>query len=90
MTTETLELLLSKLPEAARKAFQVPEIPHNLIAGGELVNAGCSIHFYKHGSEIEYEGETLYQGWKDKPTRLCIFDITSKGGNRFTPDTTPE
>ena len=37
MTTETLELLLSKLPEAARKALRVPYIPHNLIAGGELV-----------------------------------------------------
>ena len=61
MTTETLELLLSKLPEAARKAFRVPDIPDNLIAGSKLVDAGFSIKFYKHGVEIEYEGETLYR-----------------------------
>ena len=61
-----------------------------MIAGGELVDAGCSIHFYKHGTEIEYEGEKLYQVWRDKPTRLWRFDITSKGGNRVTPDNTPE
>ena len=56
MTTETLLLLLSKSPEAARKAFTVSEIPHNLILGDELVNAGCIINFYKHGAEIKYEG----------------------------------
>ena len=89
MTTDTLELVLSKLPEAARKALRVPDIPHNIIAGGELVDAGCSKYFYKHGAEIEYEGETLYRGWRDKPTRLWIFYITSKGGNRITPDTAP-
>ena len=57
MTIETLQLLLSKLPEAARKSFRVPDISHNLIAGGELVAAVCSIHFYKIGPEIEYEGD---------------------------------
>ena len=57
MTTETLELLLSKLPESARKYFMVPNIPHNLISEGKLVDAGCSIYFYKHGAEIEYKGE---------------------------------
>ena len=40
LTTETIELLLIKLPEAARKDFRVPDSPHNLIAGGELVDAG--------------------------------------------------
>ena len=46
--------------------------------------------FYKHGAEIEYGGETLYRVWRDKPTRLWRFDITSKGVNRVTPDTAPE
>ena len=90
MTTETLELQLSKLPEATRIAFRVLDIPHNLISGGELVDAGCSIHFYKHGAEIDYEGETLYRGLRNKPTRLWTFDITPKGENRVTPDTAPE
>ena len=70
--------------------FRVPYIPHNLIAGGELVGAGFRIHFYEHGDEIEYEGETIYRGWRDKPTRIWRFDITSKSGTRVTPDTAPE
>ena len=78
VTTETLELLLKKLPEAARKAFRVPEIPHNLIAACELFDAGCGVHMYKHSVEIEFEGETLYRGWRDKPSRLWRFSLTSK------------
>ena len=39
VTTETLELILKKLPKAARKAFRVTDIPHNLIAVCELVDA---------------------------------------------------
>ena len=90
MTTETLELLLSKLPEEAREAFRAPDIPHNLIAACELVDAGCSIHFYKHGCEIEFEGETLYRGWRDTATRLWRIALTSEGGERLTPYTAPE
>ena len=41
VTKETLELLLNKLPEAARKAFRVPYIPHKLFAACKLVDAGC-------------------------------------------------
>ena len=52
VTTETLELLLKKLPEAAKKAFRVPDIPHNLIAACELVDSGCGVHLYKHSAEI--------------------------------------
>ena len=60
VTTETLELMLKKLPKAARKAFRVPDIPHDLIADCELSDAGCGVHMYKHSAEIEFEGETLY------------------------------
>ena len=62
VTTETLNLLLKKLPEAARKSFRVPDIPHNLFAACGLVDAGCGVHLYKHSAEIEFEVETLYQG----------------------------
>ena len=90
MMTETLELLLSNLPEEAREAFIVPVIPHKLIAACELVDAGCSIHFYKHGCKIEFEGETLNRGWQDKATRLWRIALTSEGGGRLTPYTTPK
>ena len=52
VTTETLELMLKKLPKYVRKAFRVPGIPHNLIAACELVDAGCGVHLYKHSAEI--------------------------------------
>ena len=52
VTTETLELILKKPLKSARKAFRVPEIPHNLIAACEIVDAGCGVRLYKHSSEI--------------------------------------
>ena len=90
MTTETLEILLEKLTEEARKDFRVPDIPHNLIAACELVNAGCSVHLYQHECEIEYEGGTLYPGWRDKPSRLRIMGLNYEGENIITPYTAPE
>ena len=85
-TTETLELLLDKLPPKARKAFRVPSIPHNLIAAAKLCDAGCGVHLYEHFYEVEFEGKTLYRGWRDKASRLWRMALTSKGGNRITPD----
>ena len=87
VTTETLELLLKKLPKAARNAFRVTYIPHNLITACELVNAGFGVHLYKQSAEIEFEGENLYQGWRDKPSRLWRFSLTSKSEKRITPPT---
>ena len=89
MTTQTLTLLLNKLPIAARRAFRVPDIPHNLIAAAELIDAGCSIHLHRHGFEINYEGEVLYKGWRDIPTRLWRMDISRDDSNKITPDTDP-
>ena len=90
VTTETLELMLKKIPKTARKAFRVPDTPHNLIAACELTDAVCGVHMYKHSAEIKFEGETLYQGWRDKNSRLWRFSLTSKGVKRSTPPTDPE
>ena len=84
-TTKTLELEMTKLPSQARTAYKVPKLPHNIISGAELVDAGCQLHLDKHGAEIEYEGETLYKGWRDQPSRLWRFNITPDEGNRITP-----
>ena len=70
MTTETLQLLIHKLPEQARKAYKVPEIAHNLIAVATLCDAGCTVHFYKHSVEIMYKGKRLYRGWHDLRSKL--------------------
>ena len=50
------------MPPKARKAFLVEDIPHNLVAVAELVDAGCSVHMYSWGFDIDLEGETLYKG----------------------------
>ena len=68
-STESLELPMKKLPPVARKAYRVKEISHNIMAAAELCDAGCDVHLYKHDTEIEYESETLYRGWRDKPSR---------------------
>ena len=66
-TAETLELPIKKLPLLARKAYRVKEIPHNIMVATELCDARCGVHMYKHDAEIEYKGETLDRGWRDKP-----------------------
>ncbi len=75
-TIEKLELPMKKLPQATKKAYRVNKIPHNIMAAAELCDAGCGVHLYKHDAEIEYKGETLYRGWRDKPLRLWQFNIT--------------
>ena len=64
-TTKSMELLLHKLPKKARRAFLVDEVLHNLVAVAELVDAGCSVHFYSWGFEVDLEGETIYKGWRE-------------------------
>ena len=66
-TTKTMELLLHKLPKKARRAFLVKDVPHNLVAVAELVDAGCSIHLFTWGFDIDLEGETIYKGWREGP-----------------------
>ena len=90
MTTETLELLLNKLPPKARRAFGVPAIQYNLIACVELIGAGCSVYLHKHGCEIVYEGETLYKGWHDTINRLWRISLALDATNRIPPYTNPE
>ena len=70
MSTETLDMLLNKLPRKARQAFRIPDIQHNLIACAELIDAGCSVYLHKRWCEIEYEGEVPYKGWRDTINRL--------------------
>ena len=76
---------MKKLPQAAKRAYRVKETPHNIMTEAELCDAGCGVHLYKHDVEIEYEGETLYRGWRDKPSHLWRFNINPTDGNRLTP-----
>ena len=42
-TTETLQMLISKLPSDAREAHRTPGLLNNLIAASKLVDAGCEL-----------------------------------------------
>ena len=61
-TSKTLELRLKKLPEKAREAFRMDDVPHNLVAVATLVDAVYSVHMYYWGFEVDYNGETIYKG----------------------------
>jgi len=86
-TTETIELLLKKLPPAARKGHRCPGITNNLLAVSELCDAGCSVYFHKHGVEVEYNGEIVLRGWRDPTNRLWRVPLTSEGGTNIIPST---
>ena len=83
-TTETLELPMRKLTQAAKKAYRAKEIPHNIMVAAELCDKGYGVHLYKHNAEIEYEGDILCRGWRDKCSRLWRFNINPDDGNRLT------
>ena len=88
-TTKTLELRLRKLPEKARKAFRVADVPHNLVAVATLVDAGCSVHIYDWGFDVEYNGETIYKGWREGKSNLFKMTLEDDGTERVIPETHP-
>ena len=69
-TSKTLELCLGRLPRKAREAFRVDDVPHNLVAVATLVDAGCSVHMYYWGFEVDYNRETIYKGWRERKSNL--------------------
>ena len=60
--TKTLELRLRELPEKARKAFRCKDVPHNLVAVATLVDAGCSVHTYNWGFEVNITKRRFTKG----------------------------
>ena len=89
-TTETLDLLLDKLPPIARTAHRCPGITNNLLAVSTLCNAGCSVLFLEHGVTVEFNGEILLRGWRDQRNDLWRVPITSEGeGQSIIPPTPP-
>ena len=89
-TTKTLEMLMPKWPPAARKAFRTPKVTNNLVAVSELCDAGCGVYFQKTGVEVDYEGEIITRGWRERFNRLWRIPITSEGDDRIIPTTDPK
>eukprot|EP00957_Ditylum_brightwellii_P199063 15173919-Ditylum_brightwellii.AAC.1 len=64
-TSKTLQLLLSKLPPAARRSFRLNNIMHNLVAVSELCDAGCEVKFNDEEVIITNNKEIISKGWRD-------------------------
>ncbi|KAL7489105.1 hypothetical protein ACHAW6_014700 [Cyclotella cf. meneghiniana] len=82
MTTETLLLLLNKLPPMAKEAHQAPGISHKLISAATLADVGCELFFHKTGCEISLQGKS---SCKDEETQRPDSD---GGNNIITTDHT--
>ena len=88
-TTETLDLLLDKLPPAAQTAHRCPGITNDILAVSTLCNAGCSVLFLEHGVTVEFNGEIVLRGWRDQRNDLWRVPITSEGEGQSIIHPTP-
>ena len=86
-TTKTLELLINKLPKAAREAHRAPTLTNNLLSVSVLCDAGCEVHFHFHGCEITFNGETIVRGWRDLSTNMWRISLIPDGGNNVIDPT---
>ena len=85
-TTNTLELLLTKLPKAAREAHAAPTITNNLLSVSVLCDAGCEVYFHGQGCEITFNGETIVRGWRDLTTNMWRISLIPDGTNNIIPE----
>eukprot|EP00804_Cyclotella_cryptica_P013267 CCRYP_007042-RA/>CCRYP_007042-RA protein AED:0.32 eAED:0.32 QI:0/0/0/1/0/0.33/3/0/993 len=85
LTTETLLLLLNKLPANAQTAHRSTGISNNLLAASELVDAGCEIFFHSTGCEVTHNGEIILRGWRDPTTRLWRISLIPDGDHTIFP-----
>ena len=67
-TQKTIELLLPKWPEKARKGYTVPNITNNLVSVAELCDAGCTVFFMNMASTSNMKAKLLGEdGATDHP-----------------------
>ena len=84
-TTNMLDLLLSKLPKAAREAHKAPTLTNNLLSVSVLCDAGCEVFLHMHGCEVTFNGETIVQGWRDLTTNMWRISLIPNNGNKIIP-----
>ena len=84
-TTETLQLLLNKLPASAHIVHRSPGISNNLLAASELADAGCELFFHHTGCEVTYNGEIILRGWRDPDTHLWQVSLIPDGSANIVP-----
>ena len=77
-TTKTMELLLTKLPKAAREAHLAPGIINNLLSVSVLCDASCEAFFHSTGYEMNFNEEIIVRGWRDMQTNMWSIPLIDK------------
>eukprot|EP00957_Ditylum_brightwellii_P099542 7582790-Ditylum_brightwellii.AAC.1 len=78
VTTQTLTVNLSKLPEEAKCSFRMLNINNNLLSVTELCDADCTITFSKNDVVVEKNDKQLLQGWRDTSNQLWRVTLEEK------------
>ena len=84
-TSKTLELLLTKLPKAAREAHRAPGIINNLLSVSVLCDAGCDVWFHDKCCEIRFNGKTIIRGLRDMESNMWRVSLQDMGGSNILP-----
>ena len=84
-TNKTMELLLAKLPKAAREAHCAPGIINDLLSVSVLCDAGCEVFFYSTGCEISFNGEIIVRGCRDMQTNMWRISLHDEGVSNSIP-----
>jgi hypothetical protein len=73
MTTQAVNLLLSKLPPEACLTHQLYGLINNLLSITVLCNVSCKVFFHKTGYKVTLNRETILQGWGDPQN--CLWQV---------------
>ena len=87
-TSETLQLLLNKIPAAECEAHRTPGIMKNLLSALVLMDAGCEVFFYGTGIDVTFSGEVILRWWCGFPTKLWSVSLIHDGGYNIVPSDT--
>eukprot|EP00957_Ditylum_brightwellii_P068359 5189359-Ditylum_brightwellii.AAC.1 len=60
VTTQTLTVNLSTLPEEAKSSFRMPNINNNLLSIAKLCDADCTVTFSKNNAVVENDNKQLF------------------------------
>ena len=74
-----MELLISKMPRAAREAHRAPGIINNLLSVSVLCDAGCEVFFHSIGCEISFNGDIIVRGWRDMQINMWRIYLLDEG-----------
>eukprot|EP00957_Ditylum_brightwellii_P147594 11240443-Ditylum_brightwellii.AAC.1 len=86
VTTQTLTVNLSKLPEEAKHLFCMPNIDNNLLSVAKLCNADCTVTFSRNKVVVEKNGKQLLQGWQDTSNQLWHVPLEEKNTTHSNQD----